>query len=47
MNVNPGTYNLGPSDGTVRVKTGRQGMASKVKDEVEVNLDVALPVASA
>jgi polyisoprenoid-binding protein YceI len=30
MNVNPGTYNLGPSDGTVRVKTGRQGMASKV-----------------
>jgi len=30
MNVNPGTYNLGPSDGSVRVKTGRQGMASKV-----------------
>jgi polyisoprenoid-binding protein YceI len=30
MNVKPGTYNLGPSDGTVRVKTGRQGMASKV-----------------
>jgi polyisoprenoid-binding protein YceI len=30
MNVKPGTYNLGPSDGTVKVKTGRQGMASKV-----------------
>jgi polyisoprenoid-binding protein YceI len=30
MNVKPGTYNLGPSDGKVRVKTGRQGMASKV-----------------
>jgi polyisoprenoid-binding protein YceI len=30
MNVKPGTYNLGPSDGTVQVKTGRQGMASKV-----------------
>jgi polyisoprenoid-binding protein YceI len=30
MNVKPGTYNLGPSDGSVRVKTGRQGMASKV-----------------
>ena len=30
MNVKPGTYNLGPSDGTVRVKTGRQGLASKV-----------------
>jgi len=30
MNLAPGTYNLGPSDGTVRVKTGRQGMASKV-----------------
>ena len=30
MNVKPGTYNLGPSDGAVRVKTGRQGMASKV-----------------
>ena len=30
MNVKPGTYNLGPSDGIVRVKTGRQGMASKV-----------------
>ncbi|HEV7862883.1 MAG TPA: YceI family protein [Acidimicrobiia bacterium] len=30
MNVKPGTYNLGPADGTVRVKTGRQGMASKV-----------------
>jgi polyisoprenoid-binding protein YceI len=30
MNVKPGTYNLGPSDGTVKVMTGRQGMASKV-----------------
>jgi polyisoprenoid-binding protein YceI len=30
MNVKPGTYNLGPTDGTVRVKTGRQGMAKKV-----------------
>jgi polyisoprenoid-binding protein YceI len=30
MNVKPGTYNLGPSDGTVQVKTGRQGMAAKV-----------------
>jgi len=30
MNVKPGTYQLGPSDGTVQVKTGRQGMASKV-----------------
>lgn len=29
MNVRTGTYNLGPSDGTVRVKTGRQGMAAK------------------
>jgi polyisoprenoid-binding protein YceI len=30
MNVKPGTYKLGPSDGRVQVKTGRQGMASKV-----------------
>jgi polyisoprenoid-binding protein YceI len=30
VNIKPGTYNLGPSDGAVRVKTGRQGMASKV-----------------
>jgi polyisoprenoid-binding protein YceI len=29
MNVKAGTYNLGPSDGSVRVKTGRQGMAAK------------------
>lgn len=29
MNVKPGTYTLGPSDGTVRVRTGREGMASK------------------
>jgi len=30
MNLKPGTYNLGPIDGTVQVKTGRQGMAKKV-----------------
>ena len=30
MNVSPGTYQLGPSDGSVRVMTGRQGLASKV-----------------
>jgi polyisoprenoid-binding protein YceI len=30
MAVKPGTYQLGPADGTLRVKTGRQGMASKV-----------------
>ena len=30
MNINPGTYQLGPSDGSVRVQTGRQGLASKV-----------------
>jgi hypothetical protein len=29
MNVKPGIYNLGPSDGTVQVKTGRQGMAAR------------------
>jgi polyisoprenoid-binding protein YceI len=29
MTIKPGTYNLGPSDGTLQVKTGRQGMASK------------------
>ena len=29
MNVKPGTYTVGPSDGTVQVKTGRQGMAAK------------------
>jgi polyisoprenoid-binding protein YceI len=29
MNVKPGTYNLGPPDGTVQVKTGREGMAAK------------------
>ena len=29
MNIKAGTYNLGPSDGTVRVKTGREGMAAK------------------
>jgi polyisoprenoid-binding protein YceI len=30
MSIKPGTYQLGPSDGTLRVRTGRQGMASKV-----------------
>jgi polyisoprenoid-binding protein YceI len=30
MTIKPGTYTLGPSDGTVQVRTGRQGMASKV-----------------
>lgn len=30
MNVKPGIYNLGPSDGTVQVKTGRQGLASNM-----------------
>ena len=30
MTIKPGTYQLGPADGTLRVKTGRQGMASKV-----------------
>ena len=29
MNVKAGTYSLGPSDGTVRVKTGREGVAAK------------------
>jgi polyisoprenoid-binding protein YceI len=37
MNVKPGTYNLGPSDGTVRVKTGRQGMASKVGHDLTLD----------
>jgi polyisoprenoid-binding protein YceI len=30
MTIKPGTYNLGPSDGKLQVRTGRQGMASKV-----------------
>ena len=37
MNINPGTYNLGPSDGAVRVKTGRQGMASKVGHDLTLD----------
>lgn len=41
MNVKPGTYNLGPSDGTVQVKTGRE-----VTDAVEIHLDVILPTES-
>src|SRR5882724_7316985 len=30
MTIKPGTYNLGPSDGRLQVRTGRAGMASKV-----------------
>jgi polyisoprenoid-binding protein YceI len=30
MTIKPGTYTLGPSDGRLKVRTGRQGMASKV-----------------
>jgi polyisoprenoid-binding protein YceI len=30
MTIKPGTYQLGPADGKLRVKTGRQGLASKV-----------------
>ncbi|HEY4409025.1 MAG TPA: YceI family protein [Acidimicrobiia bacterium] len=30
MTIKPGTYQLGPADGTLQVRTGRQGMASKV-----------------
>jgi polyisoprenoid-binding protein YceI len=30
MTIKPGTYDLGPSDGKLQVRTGRQGMASKV-----------------
>ena len=30
MTIKPGTYSLGPSDGKLQVRTGRQGMASKV-----------------
>jgi polyisoprenoid-binding protein YceI len=30
MTIKPGTYNLGPADGTLQVRTGRQGMAQKV-----------------
>ena len=30
MTIKPGSYTLGPSDGTLQVRTGRQGMASKV-----------------
>ena len=37
MNVKPGTYNLGPSDGTVQVKTGRQGLASKVGHDLTLD----------
>ena len=37
MNVKPGTYNLGPSDGTVQVKTGRQGMAAKVGHDLTLD----------
>lgn len=37
MNIKPGTYTLGPSDGTVKVKTGRQGMASKVGHDLTLD----------
>jgi len=37
VNVKPGTYNLGPSDGTVQVKTGRQGMASKAGHDLTLD----------
>lgn len=30
MTIKPGTYNLGPTEGTLQVRTGRQGMAQKV-----------------
>lgn len=30
MTIKPGTYNLGPTDGKLQVRTGRQGMAQKV-----------------
>jgi polyisoprenoid-binding protein YceI len=30
MTIKPGTYNLGPSDGKLQVRTGRQGMGSKM-----------------
>jgi polyisoprenoid-binding protein YceI len=30
MAIKPGTYNLGPTDGTLQVRTGRAGMAQKV-----------------
>ena len=30
MAIKPGTYDLGPTDGTLLVRTGRQGMAQKV-----------------
>jgi len=30
MSIKPGTYTVGPSDGRLQVRTGRQGMASKV-----------------
>src|SRR5205814_3624579 len=30
MTIKPSTYQLGPADGTLQVRTGRQGMASKV-----------------
>jgi polyisoprenoid-binding protein YceI len=37
VDVKPGTYNLGPSDGTVQVKTGRQGMASKAGHDLTLD----------
>jgi hypothetical protein len=58
MNLKPGNYNLGPSDGrltgSMTIVQSQFGIkpfsammgALKVKDEVEINLEVALPVES-
>ena len=37
MTIKPGTYNLGPSDGRLQVRTGRQGMASKVGHDLTLD----------
>ena len=36
--VKPGTYTLGPSDGTVIVKTGRDGMAARVGHDLTLEV---------
>ena len=38
MSIKPGAYTLGPSDGTVQVRTGRQGMASKVGHDLTLGI---------
>jgi polyisoprenoid-binding protein YceI len=38
MTIKPGTYQLGPADGTLQVKTGRQGMASKVGHDLTLEV---------